>query len=183
MEAGHLGGGGDDNEDDDDELLREWSRRLVAAERVEAERRERERLDRLERERAALLAQPVTPTELPPPVVKARSISWPLVLSSAGALLVAGGLYGGAVYDAATGRNIAPTSLDNVNAADAKFEEAKVLRGISIGFLAVGAGLAAWAVTDWLRKPEEPTKKVVLHVSADVFPVAGGGMLAVQGAF
>ena len=37
MEAGHLGGGGDDNEDDDDELLREWSRRLVAAERVEAE--------------------------------------------------------------------------------------------------------------------------------------------------
>lgn len=162
-----------------------------AARRAEALRQEQRKAellrqqmerDRLERERLARLAQDPTATTSPatPPT---RRISWPLVAASGGAFAVAGAMYGLALWEAGQGSDIAPTSLDNVNAADGHFAEARLFRGFSIGFLVAGAGLAAWTLADWQLGPQEPEKKVVIQARAGVLPVAGGGMLAISGKF
>ena len=161
-----------------DALRLERARQDEAAQ-LHAER-ERQQRAALEREKAAQLAQDATPSA---PGVAPRRVSWAIVATGLGVIAIAGAAYAAALYEADSARKTTIASDADVTGYLGHADEAKTFRAVALGAGVVGAGLAAWAALDWWQSGGTPVQNLSPRSGARVFPVAGGGMMAVRGSF
>lgn len=148
---------------------------------------ERDRLekDRLERERLTNLPQEVTPlvADKRGPVLENRQIPWALTATAAGLLVVAGVTYSVALYEQYAANHVPVTSDNFVDLSLGHANDAVILRGIAVGAAVGAAGVAAWAVWDWVHSGNSAAQNSSHVGRLDVFPAPGGGMLAWRAAF